>query len=112
MYYSSDTDASRIRVRCGEWDTQDEVEPIIHQDREALSIMSHPAFEKRSLDNDFAIIVLYEPFVLDRHVDTICLPDQFNKNVDWENCVATGWGKDKFGADGEYQVVMKQVTIF
>jgi len=107
----SDTDASRIRVRCGEWDTQDEVEPIIHQDREALSIMSHPAFEKRSLDNDFAIIVLYEPFVLDRHVDTICLPDQFNKNVDWENCVATGWGKDKFGADGEYQVVMKQVEM-
>ena len=28
-----------------------------------------------------------------------------------KNCVATGWGKDKFGKAGEYQVIMKQVEM-
>ena len=80
-------------MRCGEWDTQDEIEPKIHQDREALRIMSHPAFDKRSFKNDFSIIVTTEDFDLDRHIDTMCLPSQFEQDVKWEDCVATGWGK-------------------
>merc|ERR1712113_444193 len=27
------------------------------------------------------------------------------------DCFATGWGKDKFGSDGEYQVILKQVQM-
>merc|ERR1712154_549298 len=38
-------------------------------------------------------------FVLDSHIDTACLP-QPGENFDGTTCFATGWGKDKFGADG------------
>lgn len=46
-----------------------------------------------------AILQVEEPFELSAHVDTICLPDyeRLQDSYDWEHCVATGWGKDKFG---------------
>jgi len=28
-----------------------------------------------------------------------------------KDCIATGWGKDKFGSDSEYQVVLKEVQM-
>jgi hypothetical protein len=94
-------------VRCGEWDTQDEVEPLPHQERDAKDIIKHPAFISRNHINDYAIIVVDEPFYLDKHIDTICLPDQFDtKSYDTTNCVATGWGTDEYGKNGEYQVVI------
>ena len=29
-----------------------------------------------------------------------------------ENCFATGWGKDKFASDSEYQVVLRDVEMY
>merc|ERR1712152_85689 len=51
-----------------------------------------------------------QEFELSDHIDTACLPepgDSFNGAT----CFATGWGKDKFGAAGQYQLVMKEIDL-
>lgn len=52
--------------------------------------LSGPAY------NDIALILLKENFQFAENVDLICLPYP-EENVDDTKCVASGWGKDKFG---------------
>jgi len=99
-----------LTVRCGEWDTQHDNEPKPHQDRQVEALEIHPKFVAKSLRNDFAILFTTEEFVLDSHIDTACLP-QPGEIFDGTTCFATGWGKDKFGDDGEYQVVLKEIDL-
>jgi len=99
-----------LKVRCGEWDTQHETEPYPHQDRQVADLEIHPEFEARNLKNDFAVLFTNEDFVLSSHIDTTCLP-QPGETFDGTTCFATGWGKDKFGATGEYQVVLKEIDL-
>jgi len=103
-----------IKVRCGEWDTQQAIEPLKHEDRNGYKITLHPLFKATTLVNDVALIHLQEDFQLKPHINTICLPDQDSQdNLDFSDrgCVATGWGKDKYGRQGQYQVIMKQVEM-
>ncbi len=90
---------SKLKVRCGEWDTQRTVEPVPHQDRDVKFVSVHPGFSPRNLKNDVALLHTVEPFILSAHIDIMCLPNinDLDKSFQWENCVATGWGKDKFG---------------
>ena len=99
-----------LKIRCGEWDTQKQSEPYKHQDRIGKIVKIHPEFDPRNLANDFALVFLNQDFILDYHIDTVCLP-QPNEQYDGQVCYATGWGKDKFGADGVYQVVLKEVDL-
>merc|ERR1712107_192140 len=46
-----------------------------------------------------------------RLILTICLP-QPEEPFDFQTCFATGWGKDQLGAAGNYQVVLKEISIF
>merc|ERR1719384_1260318 len=101
---------TEVKVRCGEWDTQQETEPRPHQDRQVAAMEIHPEFEARNLKNDFAVLFTSGEFELSDHIDTACLPqpgDVFNGAT----CFATGWGKDKFGAAGQYQLVMKEIDL-
>lgn len=104
---------SVVKVRCGEWDTQQTVEPVDHQDRFVTKIISNPLFSRRNLTSNTALLLMDEPFILSAHIDTICLPsyEDAQFGYDWNHCVATGWGKDEFGADGKYQVILKQVGL-
>merc|ERR1711902_131777 len=86
-----------LKIRCGEWDTRQVVEPLKHEDRTAATVSVHPAYNSRNLQNDFALVHLEYEFILDDHINTICLP--------------TGWGKDKFGKSGNYQEILKQVPL-
>ena len=74
-------------------------------------VSSHPAFNNRSLANDFAVLHLSQEFVLSPHVDVACLPTGDYSNYDKANCVAMGWGKDEFGDKGQYQVILRQVPL-
>jgi len=105
--YAKNQEDYKLVVRCGEWDTQTSNEVAEHQDRDVYYINTHPGFNTRNLTNNIALLHVSEPFILSQHVDTICLGDEY----DYDNCVATGWGKDKFGSDGEYQVILKQVEL-
>jgi len=100
----------QLKVRCGEWDTQNQIEPYPHQDRYGADVQIHPEFNPRNLANDFALIFMQEEYNLDYHIDTVCLP-QPNTEFNYETCFATGWGKDNFGADGEYQVILKEIGL-
>ena len=68
-------------VRCGEWDTQTESEIKPHQDRNVSRLVLHPEFNPRSLWNSIAVLFLESDFVLDQHIDTICLPE-YQENFD------------------------------
>lgn len=100
----------KLKVRCGEWDTQNQTEPRAHQDRTIQTVDIHPDFNERNLANDWALLYTTEPFELQEHIDTVCLPDP-EEQFDGQNCFATGWGKDQFGAAGEYQVVLKEIGL-
>merc|ERR1712117_71745 len=67
-------------------------------------------FDGRNLQNDFAVLFTSEDFLLDQHIDTACLPAA-DESFDGTSCFATGWGKDQFGAAGEYQVVLKEIDL-
>jgi len=99
-----------LKIRCGEWDTQHQTEPYPHQDRQVSSLAIHPEFDGRNLQNDFAVLFTSQNFVLDQHIDTACLPDA-GEVFDGTSCFATGWGKDEFGAAGQYQVVLKEIEL-
>merc|ERR1711936_858608 len=96
-----------LKVRCGEWDTQRVSEPRAHQDRRIRTLDIHPEFNERNLANDWALLYTEEDFELEEHIDTVCLP-QPDDIFDFQTCHATGWGKDQFGAAGQYQVVLKE----
>jgi len=100
----------QLVVRCGEWNTQNETEPLPHQDRVVTAVTSHPEFNPRNLHNDFALLFTREEFSLAPHIDTVCLPRP-GESFDAETCSATGWGKDKFGDSGRYQVILKEVDL-
>jgi len=102
--------ANELKVRCGEWDTQNTTEPYPHQDRKVQSLKIHPLLNPASLTNDYALLFLVEDFVLASHIDTVCLP-QPDELFDGQTCFATGWGKDQFGSAGEYQVVLKEIDL-
>ena len=104
------SEPGKLKVRCGEWDTQNQTEPRAHQDRSVENVDIHPEFNSRNLANDWALLYTTEPFELQEHIDTVCLPEP-EEQFDGQNCFATGWGKDQFGAAGEYQVVLKEIDL-
>jgi len=101
---------TELKIRCGEWDTQHQTEPYPHQDRDVQNLAIHPEFDGRNLQNDFAVLFTNGDFILDQHIDTACLPAA-DEIFDGTTCFATGWGKDQFGAAGQYQVVLKEIDL-
>jgi hypothetical protein len=99
-----------LRVRAGEWDTQTTKERLPHQERNVASIITHTEFNARTLANDIALILLDQPFNLDQHINVVCLPSQNYIAID-RNCYASGWGKDIFGKEGKYSVILKKVEL-
>lgn len=88
--------ASELRVRAGEWDSRTTDEIYKHQDRDVEQLIIHPEYKDRALHNDLALLVLREDVRVGYHIGTVCLPDQ-NQKFDRQDCLVSGWGKDKFG---------------
>jgi len=101
---------ARLRVRLGEWDTQQETEFLPHIDVDVDRFVTHEDFNGRRLNDDVAILLLKEPVPLQEHIDTLCLPEPgetFDAPIE---CIATGWGKDAFDG-GKFQTVLKLVPL-
>merc|ERR1712050_613399 len=90
---------TKLKIRCGEWDTQNQTEPRPHQDRYVQTLDIHPEFNPRNLANDWAVLYTAQNFDLQAHIDTVCLP-QPEELFDFQTCFATGWRNDQFGAAG------------
>lgn len=88
-----------IKIRAGEWDTQNKQERWPYQERDVLSKIAHKDFNPNNLHNDIAILILHEPVQFAENVGTICLPKQ-SQLITSKNCFSSGWGKNKFGIDG------------
>ncbi|XP_058833070.1 phenoloxidase-activating factor 2-like [Topomyia yanbarensis] len=96
-------------VRAGEWDTKTEFEVLPYQEQRVAQAIIHNNYNAQFLFNDVALLVLEQAFVADENVQLLCPPPQGIEFND-ENCVATGWGKDKFDSVS-YQVIMKKVEL-
>lgn len=106
----SGKDPKSLKIRAGEWDTQTKDEIFPHQDRTVSDYVVHEQYYKGGLFNDVALLFLSEPVALAENVNTVCLPPQ-NHVFDYSRCFASGWGKDLFGAQGKYQVILKRVEL-
>jgi len=73
------------------------------------TIKTHPEFDIDTLKYNFAILYMKEPFELADHISPICLPPPCVEYPD-QICVANGWGKDKFGSDGRFSTILKEVA--
>lgn len=98
------------KIRAGEWDTQHTQELFPYQDRDVQTIVIHPEYYAGALFNDIAVLRVKSPFEMAENVNTICLPPQ-GTVMDSNECYATGWGKDEFGKNGKYQVIMKKIDL-
>ncbi|XP_044734749.1 phenoloxidase-activating factor 2-like [Chrysoperla carnea] len=99
---------SKLRVRAGEWDTQTTNELYPHQDRYVNRIVMHDSFYAPALHNDVALLFLTKPFMLDEHIDTVCIPN-INIRFNTDQCYGAGWGKNNFG--GRYSVILKKLHL-
>lgn len=100
----------QLKIRAGEWDTQTKNELFPHQDRDVAEIVVHPEYYKGALYNDIALLLINHPVEIAENVQTACLPPQ-GYNFDHARCSASGWGKDVFGREGKYQVILKKIEL-
>lgn len=98
------------KIRAGEWDTQTTNELFPHQDADVREVVVHPKYYSAALYNDIALLFLNSAITLADNVDVICLPRQ-GDTFDRSKCFASGWGKDLWGKEGKYQVIMKKVQL-
>ncbi|XP_035453985.1 phenoloxidase-activating factor 2 isoform X1 [Spodoptera frugiperda] len=103
--------AKALRIRAGEWDTQSTKEIYPFQDRDVASTVIHKDFNKGNLFYDIAVLFLAQPVDLAPNVGVACLPPPKQRQDDGTRCFATGWGKDKFGKEGRYQVILKKIEL-
>ncbi|XP_076335129.1 uncharacterized protein LOC143238626 isoform X2 [Tachypleus tridentatus] len=100
-----------LKVRLGEWDVhrEDEFYPFIEKYIKEVHV--HPRFYPGNLKNDIALLLLDSPVALTfPHISPACLPD-FRDHFGNQRCWVSGWGKDGFGALGEYQNVLREVDL-
>lgn len=105
------TGRKTLKIRAGEWDTQTKKEIYPYQDREVKEVIVHKDFNSGSLFYDIAILILSEPLELAPNVGLACLPEARQRAPSGARCFASGWGKDQFGKDGRYQVILKRVEV-
>uniref|UniRef100_A0A1A9WPE3 Phenoloxidase-activating factor 2 n=1 Tax=Glossina brevipalpis TaxID=37001 RepID=A0A1A9WPE3_9MUSC len=102
---------NKFIVRAGEWDTQTTKERLPYEEREIVMTIIHPNFNIGNAINDFALIIVNNPFTLGDHINVICLPLQNDVPREGTICYSSGWGKDVFGAEGRFSAIMKRVPL-
>ena len=74
------------------------------------SFQIHPEFNADNHHKNFALLFLKSPFTIGSHISPVCLPKPGDV-LEEQNCVSHGWGKDKFGAEGRYSTILKEVVV-
>ena len=90
-----DTSKYNLKIRMGEWDTQQINEFLPHEDYELEQIILHPQYNKKNFWNDLAILRLDRKVEFRPNIDTICLPRP-EERFEGQECVTTGWGKTDY----------------
>ncbi|XP_068200538.1 uncharacterized protein [Palaemon carinicauda] len=101
-------------IRIGDWDVSGQHEFYPHVEISVAFLVIHPEFYAGNLQNDIAVIRLqsYVDFNAYPHISPICLPDpQAYSYFVGKRCYSTGWGKDAFGDQGQFQTILKEVEL-
>lgn len=102
-----------IKVRLGEWDVSKDDEFYPYVESNVRDIVIHPEFQPSSLANDLALLRM--DLSLDAqatpHIAPACLAHQDAESFAGQRCWITGWGKDAFGSNGQYQSQLKKVDL-
>ncbi|CAG2104983.1 unnamed protein product, partial [Medioppia subpectinata] len=100
-----------LKVRLGEWDVHREDEFYPYVEKFVDDIIIHPDFFAGSLLNDIALIRLDSAVDLRNspHIAPICLPEPHEHIAG--RCFVSGWGKNAFGHQGEFQSVLTKVDL-
>lgn len=112
IFFSHRFQAHDLKVRLGEWDVhrEDEIYPYIEKNVD--DILVHPHFSPRNLANDVAILRIDTEIDFNQHphISPICLAEPFEVFAG-TRCYVSGWGKNSFGTQGEYQSVLMKVDL-
>lgn len=100
----------RLVVRAGEWDSKTTDEVLAFQEQIVSRVIIHENYHKKFLFNDIALLILEEPFQPDEHIQLLCLAPQGKSFDNEQNCIATGWGKERFDSPS-YQNILKKVEL-
>ncbi|XP_076160246.1 inactive CLIP domain-containing serine protease A3 isoform X2 [Ptiloglossa arizonensis] len=100
-----------FKIRLGEWDGQSTSEPYPFKEYSVQKISLHPNFNSVNLQNDIAIITLNGtvPVSSSPNINTACFPSEVPAAN--TRCWVSGWGKNAFGTNGQYQSIMKEVDV-
>jgi len=102
-----------IVVRIGDWDAASKTELYKDASHTVSDIFIHEQFYAGSLHNDIAVLRLQHKIHWDSmpHVAPICLPHPQAQPFAGTKCWVTGWGKDAFLQQGEYQAILQEVDV-
>ena len=101
-------------VRCGDWDLKVTIEELQPQERRAKKLTIHPEFNSKTLWNDIAVIHLFDDFVLQPHINPVCLPSesyQLRPGYQDKKCWATGHDQKFVKEFVEDELPMKGVPM-
>nr|XP_034833317.1 phenoloxidase-activating factor 2-like [Maniola hyperantus] len=109
--------APNVKVRLGEWDAAGTYEPIPFQEYNVAKVFTHPSFNANTLQYDITILRLSSAVPLTPTVGSTttinraCLPPASTATYTGQRCWVSGWGKDMFGLQGQYQQILKEVDV-
>ncbi|XP_012536008.1 uncharacterized protein LOC105836494 isoform X2 [Monomorium pharaonis] len=87
--------ASELSVKLGEWKLGYELEqeePLPFQIINVQAIKYHPGYVEGLTNNNSAMLILEHPARFNLHINTLCLPDNY-QIPKTSQCIVTGWGK-------------------
>lgn len=103
--------ADELKIRLGDWDVHRDDEFYPYVEKYVIQVVPHPEFYPGNLHNDLALLRMESPVDPSLpHISPACLPEP-HERFDGERCWTTGWGKNAFGEQGEYQSVLKEVDL-
>ncbi|XP_029437789.1 serine protease 55-like [Rhinatrema bivittatum] len=75
-------------------------------------LITHWRYDKKTTNNDIALLLLSSPISLDAFAAPICLPPPGTfSNKDWMTCYVTGWGTTVAGKPGSVSSILKKVEV-
>ncbi|VVC96579.1 unnamed protein product, partial [Leptidea sinapis] len=101
----------------GEWDAAGTYEPIPFQEYTVAKVFTHPSYNQNTLQYDITVIRLSSsvPFTpmagAAATINRACLPPSSTTTYTGRRCWVSGWGKDMFGVQGQYQQILKEVDV-
>lgn len=100
-----------LKIRAGEWDTQEMEEILAHQERQVKEVIIHEKFNRGSLRNDVALLMLDKEVEIFDNVNTVCLPPPDFVFDGYQQCYISGWGKAELNGGTSHQHTLKRINL-